>query len=1002
MKTTHSLTHSLRKLTFILISFFIIINANGQVPDCRNVKIKGPLLVCDTGTTTHHYHVFLPLTVIQYSWKVSPTNAGVTSTPQINQTDIVWNSNAVALHAILLYSYVLELTPGGPTISGTDTLFPQTCCTVPSGAHSIQDLDDEFVSGTTSTEKIFNSFNIIDPITNVGNCTFNNTTKQVFVNNGTYFIEGQLNLNTTQMVFTGTTLIMGSGAVIYTPFGSNLTSNSKGDFVATDCHFKGTSCGMWQGIVPTTDTKLYFSGVTIEDAEYAINWTGCWLALICDNTTFNNNYISIFSHPKISNQNSFQNLGNPAIAGGNTRFKNCFFDSNSPMVLPTFNGQRGIPIYQKPFAAMYYNDLAQNSSGSLKSIPFDENQNPAAICTIKNMPYGIYGVNSQIDVFNCRFINIQAPVGSSLGKIPNTAAIYSTVKTGSAPNQLNVGDDDIPGVSNLHNEFTDCYFGVRSQGNVNSKILYNIFTHDINVTNQTPSGRAIMLRDANNATIKVNHNNIIDHKIVSIPGSFNSTGIFISNSGQFNQNLEILSNSIDNNRIGIYLSNIKGNNLTTPDFHVAYNLINSTIPENQLIGTHFGMFLSKIDKALIEANTISRSQPLSTSPNFQTKMYGMNNVSCTNSIIAANYFHQYGTSMRYVGASGGTELHCNTMDNCIQGISLANASMSDQGSASDPWDNTWDGFPTPTNTTYNRVDGIATQFEWYNRGTSNLNGGSSNNYSPEPVFQALVHPNPLPGYIGTSCQSGGNSNSSFQHLLDIVTNNINYPNYPDEERYNDEEYAYQTLIQDSALMASENAFMQFIQDHSNSNHEYFHWVDDYVDNGNLQDAINLLNLLIDSNAIEHNKHFTKEIALRLLMDPEAEVSESEIEELEIIAWTSAWEGGNGVFTARHILDEEVFDVERNLRIGRHSEKSVTDLSISIYPNPVKGKAFIYFNFEIGSKIKLIVNDFIGRPVLITNLQDNIVDVCNLKQGIYSFNFFMNGNFHSSTKVAIVK
>jgi hypothetical protein len=894
----------------------------------------------------------------------------------------------------------MELTPGGPTISGTDTLFPQTCCTVPSGAHSIQDLDDEVVSGTTSTEKIFNSFNIIDPITNVGNCTFNNTTKQVFVNNGTYFIEGQLNLNTTQMVFSGTTLIMGSGAVIYTPFGSNLPSNSKGDFVAIDCHFKGTSCGMWQGIVANTDTKLYFFGVTIDDAEYAISWSGCWLALICDNTTFNNNYISIYSYPKISNQNSFQNLGNPAIAGGNTRFKNCLFDSNSPMVLPTFNGQRGIPLYQKPFAAMYYNDLAQNSSGSLKSIPFDED--PAAFCTIKNVPYGIYGVNSRIDVFNCRFINIQAPVGSSLGKIPNTAAIFSVVKTGIASKQLNVGDNDVFNVSNLHNEFTDCYFGVRSQGNVNSNILYNAFTHNDLGSNTKPSGRAIMLRDANNATIKVNHNNIIDHKIVSIPGSFNSTGIFISNSGQFNQNLEILSNSIDNNRIGIYLSNISGINLSTPDFRIAFNIINSTIPENQLIGTHFGMFLSNINKAYIDANWITRSIPLSTSPNFQTKMYGMNNVHCTNSFIGGNYFHHYGTSMRYVGSSGGTELHCNTMDNCIQGISLANASMSDQGGVSDPWDNTWDGFPTPTNTTYNRVDGMAVPFVWYNRGPSNTAGGISNNYSPEPVDPIRITAQPLPNFNGTSCQSGGSNNETLMHLLDIVTNNITYPNFPEEERYNDEEYAYQTLIQDSALMASENAFMQFIQDHNNSNHEYFHWVDDYVDQGNLQDAINLLKLLIDSNAIEHNKHFTKEIALRLMIDPEAEVSESEVEELEIIAWTSAWEGGNGVFTARHILDEEVFDVERNLRIGHWLTNANTNLSISIYPNPVKGKAIVYHNFEDGSKIKLIVSDFIGRSVLETYLKDNTVDVSELKQGIYIFSFFVNGMYSSTAKINISK
>jgi hypothetical protein len=415
------------------------------------------------------------------------------------------------------------------------------------------------------------------------------------------------------------------------------------------------------------------------------------------------------------------------------------------------------------------------------------------------------------------------------------------------------------------------------------------------------------------------------------------------------------------------------------------------------------MFLSNINKAYIDANWITRSIPLSTSPNFQTKMYGMNNVHCTNSFIGGNYFHQYGTSMRYVGASGGTELHCNTMDNCIQGISLANASMSAQGSGTDPWDNTWDGFPTPTNTTFNRVDGISIQFIWYNRGVSNTTS-SQNTYSPAPTNNLYVQDMPLPNYSGVSCQSGsgGNNDATIQHLLDIIANNITYPDYSNEERYNDGEYAYQTLCQDSILMASENDFLQYVSEHSNSNQEYFHQVDDYIDNGNFNEAINLLNLIVDSNTIEHNKHFTKEIALRLLQDPDAEVTESEVEELENIAWTSAWEGGSGVFTARHILDEEVFDIERNLRIGRRPIKANSDLSISIYPNPVKEKAIIYSNSEVGEKITLIVNDFVGRPVLKSDLQNNIVDVSNLKQGIYSFSIFLNGNFHSSAKVAIVK
>ncbi len=965
-------------------------NINGQIPDCDFAKVRGPLLVCGSGITQHKYHVWLPNPVSNVTWTVVPSSAGTVINPLDDNAEVQWNSNAVSQHAYLLYSY----TDVNSSNIFSDTLWPQACCTPPSGAHSVRDLDDE-IGTITGAQKVYDAFLIPGVPTS---CSLNLATKQVLVNGGTYFIQGMLNLNTTRVTFKNCTLYMGSGAVIYTPHGhSSIPSSSLGDFVAQEnTHFLGTPCGMWRGIITSTDTKLYFANSTIEDAEYAIKWDGCDVALTCYETNFNNNYISIYTqHILSSAPNRFQNLGpDPST------FRNCVFDSQSPMTLPVFNGQRGIPAFQKPFAAMYYNDLVQSPTNGLKSIPFDEN--PGVSCIIRNMPFGIYGVNSQIDVFNVRFNNIQ-PATSCYYKSCKTAAISSLVKPGISTKQLNVGGDDIPNQLNLHNEFTDCYFGVRSQGNINSNILYNVFTHNDLGSTTKPSGRAIMLLDANNNTIKVNQNHIIDHKIVSNSIAFNSTGILISNSGQFRQNLEIMHNTIDNNRIGIYLSNISGSNLITPDFHVAFNSINSTIPENLLTGTHFGMFLSNVNNAVVESNWITRYLPLSTSPNFQTKMYGMNNVNCTNSIIAANYFQKYGTSMRYVSSNGGTQLRCNSMNNCIQGISLANASMSNQGSASDPWDNTWDGFPTPTNNTYNRVDGVAPPIDWYYRGNPN-SPGFVNSFSPEPVDPQIIYAHPLPNFNGISCQggSGGSNNATLEHLLDIVSNNITYPNYPDEERYNNEEYAYRTLMEDAALIASENEFIQFLSEQENTNREYFRQVDDYVDNENIADAIALLNLIVDDNVIEHNKHFTKAIALRLLVDPDAIITEAETEELQTIAWTSAWEGGSGVFTARHILDEEVFDVERNLRIGHRTDKSVADIRFSIYPNPVVDKLIVYHNIEDKSEIKLIVYDFMGKPVLEASLKDNKVDISKLNQGIYTFSFFIDGNYNSSAKITVLK
>ncbi len=78
---------------------------------------------------------------------------------------------------------------------------------------------------------------------------------------------------------------------------------------------------------------------------------------------------------------------------------------------------------------------------------------------------------------------------------------------------------------------------------------------------------------------------------------------------------------------------------------------------------------------------------------------------------------------------------------------------------------------------------------------------------------------------------------------------------------------------------------------------------------------------------------------------------------------------------------------------------------AVYPNPARDKLYFTFDeFGKGNASKILIRgyDYTGKIVLESILKENFLDVSNLKQGIYTFSFFMNGNYHSSAKIAIVK
>ena len=80
-------------------------------------------------------------------------------------------------------------------------------------------------------------------------------------------------------------------------------------------------------------------------------------------------------------------------------------------------------------------------------------------------------------------------------------------------------------------------------------------------------------------------------------------------------------------------------------------------------------------------------------------------------------------------------------------------------------------------------------------------------------------------------------------------------------------------------------------------------------------------------------------------------------------------------------------------------------TIAVFPNPAGDK--IYFTADEfvnahAENILIKVYDFTGKVVMEIRPKGNELDVSDLNQGIYTFSFFVNGNYNSSAKITVLK
>lgn len=821
-------------------------------------------------------------------------------------------------------------------------------------------------------------------------------------------INGKLRINGL-VVFQGCELLMGPGSSIELLGNGPPLSNEIG-FSNTMVH---EACGvMWKGISLLNGAAIkVVNASVISDAQYAVQINGNVTGYFDSQTRFTQNYIGLYAVPNITG-----NQFNPSGPNPNSSWPigDVTFDGSAPLLTP-FVGQNPIPLNSTSYAGAVLN----NMTNFFTSVLPVGTTTPSAI--FQNLNAGILAYNSNIEVHNCIFQNITPLYPDRYAGIALCSETRGAARTAIIGNINNM----------MPNNFNNCFTAIYSRNN-NLNLQGCNFVNGVGFFTDLTTGLDVFA--SNNRIIQVSGNfftrvsqsirmssvrgsNIrIDNNVINAGSSsgngindFTSTGIRIFNGLPSRVKIRIYNNTIGstgNTRIGIYLSNCSKipSNIATLDTRIKIydnNIQFNTLQSNiTLPNTHHGIWLDRVsDVDLYATNAgssiITSNQLFSSTltPGSQpNQMRGINLRWVENTNVVNMKMSQLGDGIYMQGNCSGTALRCNEMEDCVYGVELLQAVLSDQGeidpngNAVNAWDNRWTTLGT-NNTTW-RLSGTCAPFSWVTQSSPDYELNQNNTLvTVLPAFLTSLSNNPcsfLPG--GAEAKIG-----------EVVEDTITYPFWPETYRFTDMDYVYRMLYDDSVLRASNPDYLTFFELQRQGNLEVFRKVEDLMHNELYAMAIDYLNShFVPSNVVEENLFYTINLQLNKFYLDDETFSPEETILLRNIAYMTPMEGGPGVFNARAMLGLEVNDPDLILRTANPDLK-IYNSTVTIYPNPTNG----IINLKNADNTTIEISDAAGRVVMIAK-NINKLSLEDYDNGIYYFRITQLNGEVTHSKIILKK
>jgi len=206
---------------------------------------------------------------------------------------------------------------------------------------------------------------------------------------------------------------------------------------------------------------------------------------------------------------------------------------------------------------------------------------------------------------------------------------------------------------------------------------------------------------------------------------------------------------------------------------------------------------------------------------------------------------------------------------------------------------------------------------------------------------------------------------------------------------------------------SDYVYLAFYNNMQTSNAAHYLNARIAMDTNNLPIAQSELNLIADTNAINHNRIIVGNIYLNTWAQGNYLLTDEQIRALSEIAYSDPITNGDAVYTARVMLNINPDDDNVKSALHIQQPKQVCKPNaVHVYPNPAKESVTIGFDQPISGEGIVEIWNIMGNKLLSNTIpksyiQQN-VNVSNLTSGIYFYIIKVNGDKFSSGKIMIIK
>jgi hypothetical protein len=453
--------------------------------------------------------------------------------------------------------------------------------------------------------------------------------------------------------------------------------------------------------------------------------------------------------------------------------------------------------------------------------------------------------------------------------------------------------------------------------------------------------------------------------------------------------------------------------------------------------------VSNSNYAIIQANSVTNGGAVPTTSTTANYITGIHVSGSTNTKVECNNAYHTGRGFVFEGACGNSSWKVNAMSDSYRGLEMRLAAViGNQGAP------TYTGTPNLSANTWTTL----TQHTFV-LGTTNVNTASKlyllAGGNTQPTLNFAVSPSPsyttgalngIQTATGTSytCNAGnaqrlansdnvGNTNSggnnqktagadSLTELTNLATaDEDSYEVFADEMMYQNQQFVYQLIEQDSINPAKKSALSSFYNSTQNTAIDKLTEAQIAIANFDISGAYSANSSAPVLSAIEQKQQRANELVLKYMNDRNYVFTDAEKSELKNMANECEVKGDYvtharnlvDVFTHATILYDDECETEANASRKKKPEVIVNNNALfNLFPNPNNGTMQLDYKLGSYSNAKFSLFDITGKLLQSINIQTNEgslnINEQNLRNGVYFYTILVGEKNIKTDKIVIIK